>query len=260
MSVPSEAIDLHFTVDGPPKAPTIVLSHALGAAMEMWDPQMAALLAQFRVVRYDHRGHGKSPVPPGPYRLEDLGRDTLRLLDRLELQRVAFCGLSLGGMVGMWLGLNAPERLERLVLCCTAARMLRPDDYAARAWHVREKGMASIAPAVLGRWFPPGFATDEPATLDWIRGIFVATPPEGYAGACEALAAMDLRSDLSRIRTPTLVIAGASDQATPVQQSRDIARQIRRSKLVVIPEASHLANVVKPDAFSDQLLRYLRAA
>src|SRR5437660_7308289 len=137
-------IDLHYRLDGPPAASALVLSHALGLSLAMWDPQMPRLAEGRRVVRYDHRGHGASPIPPGPYRIEDLGRDLVRLLDRLELERVSFCGLSLGGMVGIWLAAHAPERIDRLVVCCTAPRMPRPEDYAARAMQVRSQGMASI--------------------------------------------------------------------------------------------------------------------
>ncbi|TMD45324.1 MAG: alpha/beta fold hydrolase, partial [Chloroflexi bacterium] len=135
------SIDLNYRVDGPPDAPVLVLSHALGLSLAMWDPQLERLTQVLRVVRYDHRGHGGSPVPPGPYTIEVLARDLIHLLDRLGLNRVSFCGLSLGGMVGMWIASNVPERIDRLVLCCTAARMLRPDDFAARARTVREHGM-----------------------------------------------------------------------------------------------------------------------
>ena len=144
-------IDLHYRVDGPTGAPVLVLAHALGLSMAMWDPQVAPLSREFRVLRYDHRGHGGSPVPDGPYRIDDLGRDLLHLLDRLELRRVSFCGLSLGGMVGLWLGANAPERVDRLVVCCAAPRMPRPEDYGERAKLVRAKGMAAIADMEIGR-------------------------------------------------------------------------------------------------------------
>jgi 3-oxoadipate enol-lactonase len=257
MSALPPAVDLHYELQGPEDGQVLVLSHALGASMAMWEPQLPRLKERCRVVRYDHRGHGGSPVPPGPYRIDDLGRDLLQLLDRLELRRVMFCGLSLGGMVGMWMAINHPERIDRLVLCCTAARMMRPADYTARAGQVREHGMASVVDAVLARWFTSDFAGRQPETVEWVRAMLLATPAEGYAGACEALAAMDLRSDLSRINRTTLVIAGADDEATPVAQSREIARQIRHAKLVVIPGASHLANVVRSKEFTDTVMRFL---
>jgi 3-oxoadipate enol-lactonase len=250
-------IDVNYRVDGPAGAPVLVLSHALGLSLAMWDPQVAPLLRAFQVVRYDHRGHGGSPVPAGRYRIEDLGRDLLRLLDRLNLQRVAFCGLSLGGMVGLWLAANAPERLDQLVVCSTAARMPRPDEYAARAKLVRAQGMDAVADRVVGRWFTPAFLTRRPDVVAGIKALLLATPPEGYAATCEALAAMDLRNDLRRIAAPTLVIAAADDPATPPEQSQQIARGITGAELVVIPNAAHIANVEQPEAVTNQILDHL---
>ena len=252
-------IDLHYRVDGPTGAPVLVLAHALGLSMAMWDPQVAPLSREFRVLRYDHRGHGGSPVPDGLYRIEDLGRDLLHLLDRLELRRVSFCGLSLGGMVGLWLAANAPERADRLVVCCTAARMPRPEDYAQRAKVVRAKGMAAIADTVIGRWFTPAFLTGRPNAVAEIKARLLATPPEGYAATCEALAAMDLRDDLPRIAASTLVIAGAEDQATPLEHAEEIARRIRGAELVVIPDAAHLANIEQPEAVANRIVSHLKA-
>lgn len=251
-------IDLNYRVDGSPKAPVLVLSHALGLSMAMWDPQVERLSQAFQVLRYDHRGHGGSPVPAGPYRIEDLGRDLLHLLDRLSLERVSFCGLSLGGMVGMWVASNAPERIDRLVLCCTAARMLRPDDFATRARTVREHGMEAIADSLIGRWFTPSFPASHPDAVARIRATLLSTPQEGYAGACEAIAQMDLRDDLPRITAPTLVIGAEKDQSTPPEKSREIAEGISGAALVVIPDAAHIANVEQPDAVSNQILDHLR--
>ena len=242
-------------MEGPPGAPVLVLSHALGLSLAMWDPQVPRLSEQLRLLRYDHRGHGGSPVPAGPYTIEDLGRDLLHLLDRLGLDRVSFCGVSLGGMVGMWLGSNAPDRLDRLVLCCTAARMPRPDDFAARAQTVREHGMESIADALIGRWFTPAFPARHPEIIGRIRAILLATPREGYAGACEALAQMDLRNDLPRITAPTLVIGAEQDQSTPPEKAREIAQRIPGAEFVLIANASHLANVEQPEAIAEQILR-----
>jgi 3-oxoadipate enol-lactonase len=252
-----KAIDLNYRVDGPPQAPVLVLSHALGLSMAMWDPQLARLSQDFKVLRYDHRGHGGSSVPAGPYPIEDLGRDLLQLLDRLGLDRVSFCGLSLGGMVGTWVAANAPERVDRLVLCCTAARMPRPDDFAARARTVREHGIEAIAQALIARWFTPSFPARHPDLVGRIRAILVSTPREGYAGACEAIAQMDLRDDLARITAPTLVIGAEHDQSTPPEKSREIAEGIPGAALVVIPDAAHIANVEQPEAVSNQILDHL---
>lgn len=253
-----KAIDLNYRADGPPGAPVLVLSHALGLSLAQWDPQVAPLSRAFRVVRYDHRGHGGSPVPPGPYTIEELGRDLIHLLDRLGLDRVSFCGLSLGGMVGMWVAANAPERIDRLVLCCTAARMVRPDDFAARARTVREHGIEPIAQGLIGRWFTRRFKVHHPETVARIREVLLSTPREGYAGACEAIAQMDLRQDLPRIKAPTLVIGAEQDQSTPPEKSREIAEGISGAALVVIPDAAHIANVEQPDAVSNQILDHLR--
>jgi 3-oxoadipate enol-lactonase len=250
-------IDVNYRVDGPPGAPVLVLSHALGLSLAMWDPQVAPLSRAFQVVRYDHRGHGGSPVPAGRYRIEDLGGDLLRLLDRLNLQRVAFCGLSLGGMVGLWLAANAPERLDQLVVCSAAARMPRPDEYAARAKLVRAQGMDAVADRVVGRWFTPAFLTRRPDVVAGIKALLLGTPPEGYAATCEALAAMDLRNDLRRIAAPTLVIAAADDPATPPEQSQQIARGITGAELAIIPNAAHIANVEQPEAVTNQILDHL---
>jgi len=252
-------IDVYYRIEGPAGAPVLVLSHALGLSLAMWDPQLARLSQNLRVIRYDHRGHGGSPVPLGPYTIGDLGRDLLRLLDRLALERVAFCGVSLGGMVGLWLAANAPERVDRLVACGTAARMPRPEDYAARATVVRGQGMAAIADAVIGRWFTPAFPAGRPDVVASIKALLLATQPEGYAGACEAIASMDLREDLPRIGAPTLLIAGAEDPATPPELSREIARRMASGEVVVIPGASHLATVEQPEAITDLILDHVAA-
>jgi 3-oxoadipate enol-lactonase len=250
-------IDLNYRVDGPPDGPVLVLSHALGLSLAMWDPQLERLTQVFRVVRYDHRGHGGSPAPAGPYRIEDLGRDLIHLLDRLELNRVSFCGLSLGGMVGMWIASNVPERIDRLVLCCTAARMLRPDDFAARARTVREHGVEPIADSLIGRWFTPAFPASHPETVARIRAILLSTPREGYAGGCEAIAQMDLRDDLPRITAPTRVIAAEHDRSTPPELSRQIAQRIPGAEVVVIPDAAHIANVEQPEGVAGQILGHV---
>jgi 3-oxoadipate enol-lactonase len=245
-------------VDGPSGAPGLVLSHALGLSLAMWDPQVESLTRAFRVVRYDHRGHGGSAVPAGPYTIEGLGRDLLHLLDRLGLERVSFCGLSLGGMVGMWIASNAPDRIDRLVLCCTAARMLRPDDFAARARTVREHGMDEIADTLIGRWFTPSFPARHPDTVARIRAILLSAPREGYAGACEAIAQMDLRGDLPRIAAPTLVIGAEQDQSTPPEKSREIAQGIPGAELVVIPDAAHIANIEQPEIVTNLILHHVQ--
>lgn len=250
-------IEVRYRMERRQGAPVLVLSHAMGASMTMWDPQVTALSRDFTLLRYDHRGHGGSPAPAGPYTIEDLGQDLLRLLNRLELDRVSFCGLSLGGMVGLWVAANAPDRIDRLVACCSAARMMRPQDYAARAEQVRRDGMASIADAVVGRWFTPAFAARRPDTVAAIQTVLLSTPVEGYAGACEALAQMDLRDELRRIAAPTLVIAAEEDQSTPPELSREIADGIPGAELVLVPDAAHMASVEQPEAITGLIRGHL---
>lgn len=254
---PAEAVAVHCRVEGPEGAPVVVLSGSLGTELGVWDAQVAALAGRFRVVRYDHRGHGRSPVPRGPYALEDLGRDLLALLDRLGLERVSLCGLSLGGLVGMWAASEAAQRFERLILACTSSRFAPPEQWHERAATVRARGVAAVADAVLGRWFTPAFRARAPETVERMARMLVSTPAEGYAGCCEALAAADARARLRAIRAPTLVIAGANDPATPPDRARLMKDEIREAELVVLPEAAHLASVECPEAFTEALVRHL---
>jgi 3-oxoadipate enol-lactonase / 4-carboxymuconolactone decarboxylase len=252
----NSTVPLHHILDGPESAPVIVLANSLGTTLHMWDDQAAPLRERFRLLRYDHRGHGSSPVPPGPYTIEDLGRDVLALLDRLGIERVSFCGLSLGGMVGMWLASQAPERIDRLVLCCTAARFA-PEAYDSRARTVRADGVAKIADAVLERWFTPAFRASQRDVVEWARRMLLGTPAEGYAACCEAVRDADLRRRLGDIRAPTLVIAGADDPAAPPEQAKLICDSIPHARLVVIEQAAHLANAEQPDAATSALLDHL---
>ena len=237
--------------------PTVVLSNSLGTTSALWDAQVPALEPHFRVVRYDHRGHGASDAPPGPYTVEELARDVIALLDRLGLERVSFCGLSLGGMVGMSLALQAPERLDRLVLCCTSAYLGPPETWSERAQLVRAEGPGAIADAVLGRWFTERFHAEQPGTVARFRDMITATPREGYAACCEAIRGWDARATIHAIAAPTLVIAGAGDPSTPPEHARLIAGEIPGARLVVLEGAAHLANVEQAEALNEALLDHL---
>jgi 3-oxoadipate enol-lactonase len=252
-------VELASTVDGPAGAPTVVLSNSLGSTPAMWDGLLPALVDRARVVRYDHRGHGASPVPPGPYALEDLGADVLALLDRLELERVHWCGLSLGGMVGMWLAINAPERIDRLVLCCTSAKLGPPEMWAQRAATVREEGVEAIADGGIDRWLTPHFREREPERTAAVRAMLVSTPAEGYAGCCAVIERMDLLPELGAIRAPTLVIAAADDPATPPEHGERIASSIPGARFEVVPGARHLAPIEQPEAMAELILGHLAA-
>jgi 3-oxoadipate enol-lactonase len=250
-------VDVHHFLEGPEDASVLVLSNSLGTTPAIWDDQAIALRERFRLLRYDHRGHGGSPVPPGPYTVEDLGRDVIALLDRLGVERFSFCGLSLGGMVGMWLAGEAPDRVERLVLCCTSARFA-PDAYDSRARTVRACGIGAVANAVLERWFTPAFRTSCPDVVEWARRMLLDAPAEGYAGCCEAVRDADLGDRLGAIRAPALVIAGADDPAATPDQAEFIRDSITDAGIEVIPDAAHLANVEQPEAVTQTILDHLR--
>jgi 3-oxoadipate enol-lactonase len=249
-------VEVHYLLEGPDDAPVLVLSNSLGTTLAMWDQQVSALSGRSRLLRYDHRGHGGSPVPLGPYAIEDLRRDVLVLLDRLEVERFSFCGLSIGGVVGMWLAGEAPERVERLVLCCTSLRF-PPDTFDSRAQTVRAEGVSAIVGAVVERWFTPAFHTSRPDVVERARRMLLAVPAEGYAGCCEAVRDADLSGRLDTISAPTLVIAGADDPAAPPDQAELISDSITGAALEVIPDGAHLANMEQPEAITQAILDYL---
>jgi 3-oxoadipate enol-lactonase len=249
--------ELHHLLEGSKDAPMLVLANSLGTSLDMWNYQAPALRERFRLLRYDHRGHGGSPVPPGPYGIEDLGRDVLALLNRLEIERVSFCGLSVGGMVGMWLASEVPERVERLVLCCTSAQFTPSEAWEERAQTVRANGVGAIADAVLERWFTPTFGVDHPDTFEWAGRMLRETPPEGYAGCCEAIRDADLRDRLDAVGATTLVIAGADDPAAPPEHGKLIRDSIPDAQLVIVSQARHLANVEQPEEVTRAVMAHL---
>jgi 3-oxoadipate enol-lactonase len=250
-------VTLAHRLDGPEGAPLLVLPGSLGTTRELWEPQVERFAREFRVLRYEHRGHGGSSAPPGPYALAELAQDALALLDGLGVERACWCGLSLGGMVGMWLAANAPERLDTLVLACTAARIGAPDAYRERAALVREHGLEPVADAVVARWFTAETFARRPELPARFRELLVAQPVEGYAGCCEALAAWDFREELPRVAVPTLVLAGAEDEATPAADTDLLAERIPGARLATLDGAAHLANLERPRAFADAALAHL---
>lgn len=257
---PSPAIAVHHEPAGRPDGPPLLLSHPLGTDLHIWRPQLEPLGRSFRVIPYDHRGHGGSPSPRGPYTIEQLGRDALALLDRLELERASFAGISLGGMVGLWLAIHAPERLDRLVVCSGSAWLRNPEVWTDRAAIVRTNGTVSIAEGTVHRWVTPRFADDHPELLDRWIARFVGTTDEGYAGCCEALGSMDLRADLHRITTPTLVLAGRDDAAIPIDHAEDLAARIPTADLSVIDDAGHFTSVEQPERFTARVQAHLTNA
>lgn len=243
-------MSLNHRIDGEGDR-VVVLAGSLGSTLEMWEPQVPALARRFRVLRFDHPGHGGSPL------LEDRSvygilREVVSLLDELGLERVSFCGLSLGGAVGMRLALDAPDRLDRLVLCCTSMRFATPEFWDERVRAVREEGVESIADAIVERWFTPGFGD-----VRRYREMLVSTPREGYARCCEALRDWDVRGQLKDVSVATLVVAGSDDPATPPADLEAIAAEVPDARLVQIDGARHLVNVERAGEVDDLLLSFL---
>jgi 3-oxoadipate enol-lactonase len=254
------AVALHHRLSGPAGAPVVVLTGSLGTDLSMWEPQATALGTRFRVVQVDLRGHGGSPIPAGPYSIADLGGDLLALLDRLGVDSASLCGLSIGGMISLWVAAHAPARVQRLAVCCTTA-YFGPDvaqAYRQRAEHVRTRGLDTIADSVVGRWFTPAFAQRHPEVVGRLRDGLLAVPPAGYAGCCEALAELDLRSDLAGITAPTLVLAGEEDPATPPEHGRAIASAIPEAEFELVACAAHLASIERAELVTALLLRFLQ--
>lgn len=251
------SVELHHEQSGDPTAPPLLLGGSLGTTLRMWDPQSTGLSDRLRVVAFDHRGHGSSPAPRGPYSIADLGRDVLALMDRLELERASFGGLSIGGMVGIWLGENAPERIERLVLMCTAAK-LPGGVFGERAQTVRTAGTPEVvADAVVSRWFTPHWADANPEVVATCRAMVANTDAEGYASCCDALEAMDLRPGLSSISAPTLVIGGVDDLSIPPDNQRAIAEAVPGARLELIDDAAHVASLQHPDTVNRLIAEHL---
>lgn len=242
---------LHYRVDGD-SGPWLTFCNSLGTDLHMWDPQVEALSGAFRVLRYDRRGHGQSTAPPAPYELSDLGGDVLRLLDALEIERTHFCGLSIGGLVGQWLGIQAGDRLDRLVVCATAPKIGTAESWAVRRDQVRANGLEPLVKATAERWFTPAFNADH---ADVVRGVlagFTATSVEGYCGCCDALAAADLRGALDRIRVPVLAISGDDDPVCTPEDLQGIADRVLEGRHRSLP-GRHIVNVESAAAFNAAL-------
>jgi 3-oxoadipate enol-lactonase len=250
-------VRLDHRLHGRGGAPALVLANSLGTGQHLWSRQLPELTGRFRVLTYDHPGHGTSGLPEEPCTVEGFAHGLLDLLDALALERVSFCGTSLGGMVGIALALEAPERVDRLVLSCTSAYLGPPEAWAERARLVRSDGMGAVADTVVVRWFTPELQRHEPETVARYRAMLVATPPEGYARCCDALASWDARERLSAISVSTLVIAGAEDRATPVEHAELLASRIAGARLVVLEGAAHLANVERAEEFTNAVLDHL---
>jgi 3-oxoadipate enol-lactonase len=252
----SDGARIAYRIEGAAEGPVVLLSNSLGATMSMWQGQMAALSPWFRVVRYDSRGHGLSSGPPGDYSIARLARDVVELLDSLSIERAAFCGLSMGGMVGQWLGAHAADRLSRLILCNTSAFM-GPEGWSTRMQMVRSGGMPSIVDKVIERWFTKRFVAANPAVTAAFRRMLLKSDPKGYASCCAAIRDMDQRQTARTIAPPCLVIGGLEDQATPPSDSEWLAAEIPNAELALFA-AAHLSNVEGADDFNQRVCSFLQ--
>ena len=252
----SDASVLHYRTDGDRAQPCLVLSNSLGTDLSMWQAQAAALAGDFFVVRYDTRGHGRSSAGAAPFGIERLGLDVVALLDHLDVERAAFCGISMGGLTGQWLGIHQSQRLRQLVLANTAARIGSADAWLARAEQVRRDGMDAVADGAPARWFTPQFLQHAPDTVARMVASLRDQDAGGYAACCEALAQADLRASVGMITVPTLVIAGEHDPVTTLDDARWLQQQVAGSRLASVP-ASHISSVEAAQAFTAQLRGFL---
>lgn len=252
--------DLNYQLEGPADAPVLLLSNSLGTDLGMWDTQMPAFTEHFRVLRYDTRGHGQSQVSAGFYSIEQLSRDVLALLDHLDIARVHFCGLSMGGLIGQWLGINAGARLDKLVLCNTAAKIANDEVWNSRIDMVLQGGqqaMSDLRDASIARWFTPEFAAAQAAQASRITAMLAATSAQGYAGNCAAVRDADFRQQLAAIKAPTLIVCGTADAVTTPEHGRFMQQRIAGAQLVEL-HAAHLSNVEAGEAFTAALLAFLQ--
>ena len=254
--VTSGGATISYAVDGEPGAPALLLINSIGSTREMWARQVPAFTTRHRVIRYDARGHGMSSVPAGPYTLEQLGADALVVLDAAGVETAHICGISLGGLTAQWLALNAPDRLDTLVLANTAARIGTIESWNERIQLVREQGMTAAAEMAMPRWFSPAFHARDPETVRAFRAMVQSSPVDGYLGCCAALRDADLRDRVAGITVPTLLVASTADTATPAEGLQFIQERIRGSELVTF-DAGHLSNVECAAEFTDAVLNFL---
>ncbi|MDX6457739.1 MAG: 3-oxoadipate enol-lactonase / 4-carboxymuconolactone decarboxylase [Acidobacteriaceae bacterium] len=254
--IDSGDVSLYYELSGPAGTRVLMLSNSLGTTLDMWEPQMRAFEKHFQVLRYDMRGHGRSSTGTKPCTIQLLGHDVIALLDALELRSIQFCGLSIGGAIGQWLGIHAPERLSKLLLCNSAARIGNPQSWSERIQTIQAHGMQPIVEAGLRRWFTQDFLVSGAPMIEKMRTMLADSDPAGYIACCEALREMDLRDAVQAIAVPVCILAGESDRVTTVEDAREIEQKIRGSQVVVLP-AAHISNVEVPDLFEAAALAFL---
>ncbi|HEY1424168.1 MAG TPA: 3-oxoadipate enol-lactonase [Candidatus Acidoferrum sp.] len=249
-------VRIHYALSGNPLHPALVLSNSLGTNFSMWDAQTAAFEKQFHLLRYDMRGHGQSSVPAPPYSVPELAADVLALADSLNISRFHFCGLSIGGMIGMSLALNSPHRLQKLILCSTAAKIGTQESWNTRIATVRAQGMQEIARATGPRWFTPSFLTNSPdAVAAILRGVETLNP-DGYIGGCCAVRDFDARNQISNIRVPTLILSASHDPGAPPADGHFLADHIPGARYAEL-NASHISSIEDPSHLTSEVLSFL---
>ncbi|WP_411684319.1 3-oxoadipate enol-lactonase [Acinetobacter indicus] len=253
----SQDAEINYQTFGDATKPALVFSNSLGTNFKMWQPQIDHFQQDFFVICYDTRGHGASSAPQGPYTLDQLGQDVVNLLDHLNIEKAAFCGISMGGLTGQWLAINKPERFSHVVVCNTAAKIGQEQAWNERAALVREQGLAPIASTAAGRWFTEPFIQSNAATVATLSNDLGAGSPEGYASCCEALAKADVREQLKDIQVPVFIVAGQQDPVTTVADGEFMQQRIANAELFEI-NASHISNIEQPEAFNQAVQTFIQ--
>ena len=250
-------VEINYQLDGDENLPTLILSNSLTTNLHLWDGQVPSFANYFRILRYDNRGHGGSSSPKGEYSLDDIGNDILLLMNHLDINRASLCGISLGGMVAMWLGIHAPNRVDKLVVCNSSSDLSPPDPWQERIKMVNSKGMASIVDAGLERFLSERLRESGSPKIELLKSMMLTCEVSGYAGCCAAVRDMNLTSQLTNINNQTLIIAGELDPSTPVSHSELINQRITGSSLIIIEGVAHLSNIEKPVDFNKAVLDFL---
>ena len=258
--IAANGLTVNYDLRGPVGAPVVMFANSLGTSLAAWDAQVATLAQRYRILRYDMRGHGLSEAPPAPYTMDQLADDALALVAALQLERVHFCGLSIGGMVAQRLAAKAPRHIASVTLCDTASVIGPPKIWDDRVAAIRSGGMAAIVEGVLARWFTDGFRKDSPVVVRGFANMLARAPVEGYAGCCLAIRDADLRSDAARIRCPTLVVVGEEDVVTPPSAAQELAAAIKGAHVTLIEGAAHIPIAERPDAVTGLLSEFLGTA
>ena len=246
----------NYKIQGTPNSPVLMFSNSLGADLSMWDELVPLLLPYFRVLQYDTRGHGQSELTEGPYTIERLGKDVISLLDQLNIDKVYFCGLSMGGLIGQYLGIHHPDRLHKLILSNTDSKIGTAENWNERINTINEQGMQAIVDGTMEKWFTPSYHKTNPARVAQMKELFLANKTAGYSACCAAIGAADFRSEIKKITAETLIITGDEDAVTNVVQAEGLQKEIPNAKLKVFP-ARHLPSTELPTEYAETLIDFI---